>query len=101
MLKVLKQCSISNLFSSLAYKRIKIKTVKKCYILVKFIAAWPYGLGGLSLSARTALGICIAVYAPDTHIGGPALVVKLAERISATIGQENGQENNRRNIEQF
>ena len=27
---------------------------------------------------------------------GPALVVKLAERISATIGQENGQENNRR-----
>ena len=30
-----------------------------------------------------------------------ALVVKLAERISATIGQENGQENNRRNVEQF
>lgn len=30
-----------------------------------------------------------------------ALVVKLAERISATIGQKNGQENNRRNIEQF
>ena len=32
---------------------------------------------------------------------GPALVVKLAERISATTGQENGQENNRRNAEQF
>ena len=31
----------------------------------------------------------------------PALVVKLAERISATTGQENGRENNRRNVEQF
>lgn len=30
-----------------------------------------------------------------------ALVVKLAERISVTTGQENGQENNRRNVEQF
>ena len=50
MLKVLKQCSISNLFSTLAYKRIKIK---------------------------------------------------LAERISATARQENGRENNRRNVEQF
>ena len=30
-----------------------------------------------------------------------ALVVKLAERISAATGQENGQENNRRNVEQF
>ena len=30
-----------------------------------------------------------------------ALVIKLAERISATTGQENGQENNRRNVEQF
>lgn len=28
MLKVLKQCSISNLFSTLAYKRIKIKLLK-------------------------------------------------------------------------
>lgn len=51
MLKVLKQCSISNLFSTLAYKRIKIKLLKKCYILMEFIAAWPYGLGSLSLSA--------------------------------------------------
>ncbi len=33
MLKVLKQYSISNLFSTFAYKRIKIKFVKKCYIL--------------------------------------------------------------------
>ena len=31
----------------------------------------------------------------------PALVVKLAERISATTGQENSRENNRRNVEQF
>lgn len=30
-----------------------------------------------------------------------ALVVKLAERISATAEQENGRENNRRNVEQF
>lgn len=29
-----------------------------------------------------------------------ALAVKLVERISATIGQENGQENNRRNVKQ-
>ena len=28
MLKVLKQCSISNLFSTLAYKRINIKLLK-------------------------------------------------------------------------
>lgn len=28
MLKVLKQCSVSNLFSTLAYKRIKIKLLK-------------------------------------------------------------------------
>ena len=28
MLKVLKQCSISNLFSTLAYKRIKVKLLK-------------------------------------------------------------------------
>lgn len=31
----------------------------------------------------------------------PALVVKLAERISATAEQENSRENNRRNVEQF
>ena len=31
----------------------------------------------------------------------PALVVKLTERISAAAGQENGRENNRRNVEQF
>lgn len=31
----------------------------------------------------------------------PALVIELAKRISATTGQENGQENNRRNIKQF
>ena len=31
----------------------------------------------------------------------PALAVKLDRRISATAGQENGRENNRRNIEQF
>lgn len=31
----------------------------------------------------------------------PVLVVKLTERISVTAEQENGQENNRRNVEQF
>lgn len=38
-------------------------------MLVKFIAAWPYGLGSLSLNARTVLGIRIAVYAPGAHTG--------------------------------
>lgn len=31
----------------------------------------------------------------------PVPVIELAERISATAKQENGQENNRRNVEQF
>lgn len=41
-------------------------------------------------------GLCI-----ECPYWSSALVVKLAERISATTGQENGQENNRRNVEQF
>ena len=36
---------------------------------MKFIAAWPYGLGSLSLSGRTALGIRIAAYTLGAHIG--------------------------------
>ena len=45
---------------------------------------------------RTHSGLC----AGCPH-RSPALVVKLTKRISATTGQENGQENNRRNVEQF
>lgn len=70
-------------------------------MLIEFIAAWPYGLGSLSLSAQTALGIRITAYAPECPHWSSALVVKLAKRISTTTGQENGQENNRRNVEQF
>ena len=48
---------------------------------------------------------CIGLKASGLCAGcprrSPALVVKLAERISATAEQENGQENNRRNVEQF
>ena len=36
---------------------------------MKSITAWPYGLGSLSLNARTALSICIAAYAPGAHTG--------------------------------
>ena len=68
---------------------------------MEFIAVWPYGLCSSSLSVRTALGVYIMAYAPGAPRWSSALVVKLAERISATIGQENGQENNRRNVEQF
>lgn len=50
----------------------------------------------LSCIGRMHNGLCAGC--PHTS---PALVVKLAERISATTGQENGQENNRRNVEQF
>lgn len=34
---------------------------------MKFIAAWPYGLGGLSLSAKTVLGMRITAYAPGAQ----------------------------------
>ena len=48
---------------------------------------------------------CIGLKASGLCAGCPrrssALVVKLAERISAITGQENTQENNRRNVEQF
>ena len=36
---------------------------------MKFIAAWPYGLSSLSLSARTALGIHITACALDLDAG--------------------------------
>lgn len=48
---------------------------------------------------------CIGLKASGLCAGypyqSPALVIKLTERISATTGQENGQENNRRSVEQF
>lgn len=64
---------------------------------MKFIAAWPYGLGGYCIGhTHSSLA-----YTPGAPHWSSALVVKLAERISAATGQENGQENNRRNVEQL
>lgn len=68
---------------------------------MKFIAAWPLWVRQFEPEYSNCVG--------HTHNGlcagcprwNSALVVKLAKRISATIGQENGQENNRRNVEQF
>lgn len=100
MLKVLKQCSISNLFSILAYKRIKIKLLKVLHarVIDCSLALW---VRQFKPECSNCVGHMHNGLCTGCPYRSPALVVKLAEKISATAEQENGRENNRRNVEQF
>lgn len=72
MLKVLKQCSVSKSFSTLAYKRIKNKTVKKCYTEM-FYCSLTNKFKRLKLKCISRIG-----YVLNSFMHSPTQAVKIS-----------------------